>query len=364
MRTRSRGAALLVPVLILITVAAFAVVVAASQSGGDIQGSNANADGLQALYLAETGLERALKRFATGTACDASLAETINDLSTIGLGSTSHRIVIGAALTTDFAGNTLPATQCRIPVTGTVLASSVTRTLHVIVSRNLLDGPANPDFDNPRSAGPPSGWTLNPAGSFAINGGPDGASPGCSRSAWQVKENTGGGGNLRRASGTRAVQFTLTPGSTTDITFHRRVVARSAACGAPPGDGPASLPAGCTSDGQGSTVCFQMLGAGGGPWSASANAGTSATTAAAACPSTYNPCDSSYQAGYPTKAAVSVAMAGATSVTQFGYYLQLTNQGGNTRKEIFIDHIEVTNDTAVGAAHIRVWRDCSTAACP
>ena len=58
----------------MLTAAAFAVLVAASQSGGDIQATDANADSLQALFLAETGVERALKRFATGTACGAGLA--------------------------------------------------------------------------------------------------------------------------------------------------------------------------------------------------------------------------------------------------------------------------------------------------
>ncbi len=366
MTATQRGAALLVPVLILITVAAFAAIVAASQTGGDIQGSDANADGLQALYLADTGLERALKRFATGTACGAALGETITNLATIGLGTTTHRIVIGTGLTTDFAGAALPATQCRIPVTGTVLASNVSRTLHVIVSRNLLEGPDNPDFNNPRAAGAPSGWTLDPVGSYAINGGPDGAAPNCSRSAWQVKTGTGGGANIRRASGTIPVQFTLTAGSTTNITFHRRVVARSSGtCAAPPGNwSGGNLPAGCSGDNNGTRVCFRMTGTGGGPWSVFSDVATSATVGGTACPSVANPCSANYQAGYPTKVSLNVTMTGATSVTQFAYYLQLTNNGGNNRKEIFIDHIEATNTTAVGAAYVRVWRDCSTAACP
>jgi len=84
MRLRQRGVGMLVVVLLVLIVAAFAVIVAASQSGGDIYGSDANADGLQAMLLAETGIERALKRFATGTACNALGPETINDLTTIG----------------------------------------------------------------------------------------------------------------------------------------------------------------------------------------------------------------------------------------------------------------------------------------
>jgi hypothetical protein len=54
-------------------------------------------------------------------------------------------------------------------------------------------------------------------------------------------------------------------------------------------------------------------------------------------------------------------MPGATSITQIQYWLRLQNGG---RKELFLDGIEVTNATAVGAAYVKVWRDCSTVANP
>lgn len=362
MRTGQQGAGLLIPVLLIVTVAAFAVIVTASQSGGDIQSSDANADSIQALYLAETGVERALKGFATGTACGALLAQTITDLSTIGLGTTAYTITIGAGLTTDFSGVTaLAATQCRVPVTGTVIASNVSRTIHAILDINLLEGPDNPTFDNPLTGATPSGWTaLNPVTAVAVNGGPDGTAPNCRRSAWTARQNPGAAANDRRATGTANVQFTLTAGSTTTITFHRRVITRAVDCGALPGAGPAALPAACGAA-LASTVCFQMIGAGGpGLWTVGSNAGT-AGAGIAACPSTFNPCQTNYQAGYPTKISLNVTMTGATSVSQFVYYLQLQTGG---RKELFLDHIEATNPTAIGAARVQVWRDCSTAANP
>lgn len=362
MRMRQRGVGLLIPVLLVVTVAAFAVIVAASQSAGDIHGSDANADAQQALFVAETGLERALKRFATGTACDGALAETITDLGTIGLGTTAYRITIAAGLTTDLAGAALPATQCRVPVTGTVIASNITRTIHAIVDRNLLDGPDNPTFNNPLTGATPSGWdpaSFDPANAFAPNGSPDGTSPNCRRSAWTAKDNPGGAS--RRATATANVQLTLAAGSVTNIAFHRRVIDRPAVdCGpALPGAGPASLPGACGA-GMASTVCFQLIGAGGpGVWTVGSNAGTS-PGGIAACPSTFSPCQTDYP-GYPAKISLNVTMTGATSVSQFVYYLQLQAGG---RKELFLDNIEVTNPTAVGAAQVRVWRDCSTAACP
>jgi len=54
-------------------------------------------------------------------------------------------------------------------------------------------------------------------------------------------------------------------------------------------------------------------------------------------------------------------MAGASSVNQIRYHLSLQNAG---RKEIFIDNIVVHNRSAVGAAYVKVWRDCSTVANP
>lgn len=365
MMLRERGAALLIAVLFIITVAAFAAMVAARRSVTEIQGSEALADNIEALYLAESGVEHALKRFATGAAaCGAGLGQTLTSLTTLGLGTTGRTITIGTGLTTDFSGAALPATQCRIPVTATITASNVSRTIHAIVDRNLLEGPDNPTFNNPSAGVTPSGWTgINPPGSeaFAPDGGPDGTAPNCSRSAWLARDNPGAAGNDRRATATAAVGFTLTPGSVTNIAFHRRVVTRPSNCAALPPFVAATLPAACAAAND-STVCFQLIGTGGaGTWTVASNAAT-AGAGIAACPSTFNPCTTSYQAGVPaTKVSVNVTMTGATSATQFIYWLQLQNAG---RKELFVDYIEATNPTAIGAARVQVWRDCSTAADP
>ena len=365
MKARLRGAALLVAVILIVTVAAFAVIVAASQTGSDIQGNDEHADSVEALFLAEAGVERALKRYATdAAACDATLAETITDLSQLGIAS-GRTIAILAGLTTDFNGAALAATQtqCRVRVTATIDASSVSRTIHAIVDRNLLDGVDNPSFDNPLTGATPSGWlaaSLDPVQAFAQDGGADGAAPNCSRAAWTARDNPGAPASNRRATATANVQFTLTAGSVTRIDFYRRVISRTSDCGALPPAGPASLPAACGAGGN-STVCFQLAGAGGpGIWTVGSNAATTAGPGIAACPTTFDPCSTSYP-GYPAKDTLNVAMTGATSVSQFIYWLQLLGAG---RKEIFLDHMEVTNPTAIGAAYVRVWRDCSTAADP
>jgi hypothetical protein len=377
MRIRQRGAGLLIVVLLLVTVAAFAVIVAASQSGGDIYGSDANADGMQALYLAESGIERALKRFATGTACDVALAETITDLSTVGLGTTTHQIVIGTGLTTDFAGVALPATQCRVPVTGTLLARNISRTVHAIIDRNLLGAitaavpPAfNPAFNNPLTAGAPSSWTLTqPAGQtgYANNGGPDLQGAACSRSAYVIKPLTNN--YESRAQGVANVNFTVTGGTATTVTFHYRINDRGANAGCAGGGadiGPADICAGA--GGNEGTVCFRTTEAAGANPSTGTLNSNNTVTQAVACPdagaqSAFAPCQTGYQAGYPTKGSVAfnITGVGTRTITTFMYMLRLQAGG---RREMYLDHIEATNTTAIGAAHVRMWRDCSTALNP
>lgn len=359
---RSRGASLLIPVVVFVTAAAFAVVVAASLSGGDIYASDANADSIQALYLAETGVERALKRFATGVACNALGEPAITDLSTIGLGSTAYDIVISNGVATDFSNVALPASQCRVAVTGRVIASNVRRTLHAILDINLLEGPDNAGFDNPPvAANTASGWTANgaqPARTFADAGGPS-----CSRSAWLAREaGGGGGGNNRRSSFTAAVAATIVSGSQTTVRFHRRVITRGAGCPATV-TGPA-LPAACGAALQ-STVCFQILGpAGAVIGTIASNANAVAGPMIAACPTTFVPCGTSYNGFPPSATKITLgpfALAAGTSITGVRYWL--SHQGAGQR-EIYIDDIEVTNLTAVGVARVQVWRDCSTASCP
>jgi hypothetical protein len=374
MRARQRGVGLLIPVVLVITVAAFAVIVAASQSGGDIQGSDANADSLQALYVAETGIERALKRFATGTACGGALAETITDLSSIGLGTTAYRITIGAGLTTDFAGVALVSsqTQCRVPVTGTVIASNVSRTIHAIVDRNLLPAANNHNFNNTLAAlAPDAAWTFNPPGTYRDNGGPDGTFPNCRRAAWFLKLTAGAA--AVNASGSTTipvlpVPVTVAAPSTTTVYFHRRVVNRGvgAGCVAFVGAAAFTCPA---AGGQPSTICFRMTGTGpGSPWTSTNhnyNPGA-VNVGAVACPYAPNPCQTNYNPPvYPAKSSVTITIAagGAArrNITQFAYSMRLQTAG---RREIFLDNIEAVNTTALDAARVQVWRDCSTAACP
>jgi len=363
MKAQQSGAGLLLPVILVITVAAFAVIVAASQSGSDVQGSDAHADSVEALYLAETGVERALKRFASGVAACSGLAEAITDLTQIGIAS-GRTIDILGGLTTQFDGVTLlPAqTQCRVVATGRVNASNASRTIHAIVDRNILEGPDNPTFNNPLLAGGPSGWTLNLASRFAVDGGPDGTAPSCRRSAWVARETAAkAAAKDRTASGKVTVTAAITAGSKTSIRYHRRSITRGAGCPATAAGPAIPCPAAATKG----TICFQLAGAGG-PWT-SANDNFNPVAPGpnlGGCPTAFKACPTDYT-GFPAKIVLpDLVMAGGTTITSVTFFMRAQSAGVAGQHEMFLDNIEVTNPSAIGAAQVRVWRDCSSAADP
>ncbi len=73
-----RGAATVMVALLLLVMVAFALLIALNMGASDITDSAAHNDATEALFLAESGLERAAKRFADGTPCaTAALAESV-----------------------------------------------------------------------------------------------------------------------------------------------------------------------------------------------------------------------------------------------------------------------------------------------
>ncbi len=121
---REQGMATLMAVLFLLIVIAFAVLVATSMSGSDITDTSLGQSGVSALFLAESGVERAAARYVAGTAC-ASLA--VDGPYTLGQGS----FTINAWYPTDFSGANLPSGECRIQVQGTV--GTAQRTVQAIL---------------------------------------------------------------------------------------------------------------------------------------------------------------------------------------------------------------------------------------
>lgn len=106
--SRERGAATVLLALFLLVMVAFALLIALNMGASDITDSAVHDDATEALFLAESGLERASKRFANGTPC-ADLAEPA--------------IPFGRGTFTIQAA-TFTANICRITVLGTVRAAN------------------------------------------------------------------------------------------------------------------------------------------------------------------------------------------------------------------------------------------------
>lgn len=131
---RQTGAATLIGAVFLFAVVALVVAFAALMAGSDVRDSELLDENVEALLIAESGLENATGRLIAGTPC-ANLALTRN----LGRGS----FAIAAGQTTDFSGAALPAGHCRVQVTGLVPLGGAARTIEGIVITNPVIG-----FDN------------------------------------------------------------------------------------------------------------------------------------------------------------------------------------------------------------------------
>lgn len=396
-RKRQRGASLLIPVLVLLTAGAFAVIVAATQSGGDIQGTDAQADSTEALFLAETGLERALRRFQSGAPCTAAgLGETLNNLASIGIAAgRSITISAGADSDLDFNLAALPATRCRIQVTARITASNVARTVQAILDRNdnFIGEVAVAGFDNPAGAvNPAASWT-GAAGRYDYTGGylAGANQPNCRRSAYVVKARQAGGSANATSEGSAAVAFTVARPSTILATFDYRIVRvgqGAAACTTNPNTGPSCIlthptyqvgspaPSGA-GNGQ---VCMTLRDMSGANWlstrfeapSAADLSGVYAVTPAPAClPGTQrgfgSPCTIYYNPGGNRGTVTFNIPAGGSGVLSFDqltFKIYIPNPGGGGNAyEMWLDNIVLQPSTgAIGG--IAAWRDCSVSSCP
>jgi len=395
MRLRERGASLLIPVLLVITVGAFAVVVAATQSGSDIQGTEAQADSTEALFLAETGIERATRRFLGGSACNAGgLGENLANLATIGIASgRSIVITAGPASVNDFSGAALPATQCRIQSTGRVTASNISRTLQVILDRseNYLGTSLVAGFNNPAGVGNPGSWT---GGGYDYTGGLPavaGNPPNCTRSAYIVKARTGGASAAASSIGTAPLSFTVNGPMTLFATFDYRILrignsgsdfcTTNSGGGACPGAADATSPAGAAGNGE---MCMTLRDTAGATYNStksevdfSQNLGAGVTVAGPGCTPTsqtgnaaFTPCALRYDynggtapGNFTGRVTVRWALAGAGTLTFDRLGFQMYIPAGGNAFEMWIDNIILLPSTGATAG-IAAWRDCAVLTCP
>jgi Tfp pilus assembly protein PilX len=373
-----RGVALLIAVVIILVVAVFGVLVAGSISSGDIVDSHEQRNSVEALFAAESGLERALKEFGSGTACAA--------LNALPVTFVTGKTFTVSTFTTGFGGAALSSSQCRVQVVGAVTATGVTRTIQALLDRNLVGGAGvNADFNLPSdTTNTPTAWT---GGVYDFTGGPDTRTgptpPDCTRSAFAVKARTGGTDGT--AAGNLNPNFTVPAGTVLRISFDYRVVGLqngSAACtttgsgGACPGTKDASSPGA----GAGSVeYCFNMSN-GTTTWNSTylavdkANDGkvipdyaalTSPTCTRPTQNASFALCTTHYDNNaYPTKGSVTVTVgtAGGADITlnSLGYNI---NVKSGQPHAAWVDNIVITGTGAVATAMIKEWRDCSATAC-
>ncbi|MGQ0651582.1 MAG: hypothetical protein ACT4P4_04810 [Betaproteobacteria bacterium] len=390
MSASQRGVALLITVLLIIAVAGFGALVAGSISSSDITASSRQGDAVEALYAAETGLERALKRFNDGTAC-ASLGEGPVNV-------TAGRTFTVTAFTTGFSSASLTSTQCRVQSVGSVSSSGVTRTVQVIMDKSLVGGPAvNAGFNNPpNTSGTPSGWT---GAVFDYTGGPDARTgtgvPNCTRSAYTVKADTGGSAANGSTAGNLNPNFTVPAGTVITVTFDYRVVRirkGDNACTPTTGTDCTSVttkdttnspaPGGSQGDAQ---ICFSITDtASVTSWSKylAVNTGLdlrgdpefSVTGTFPCTPTTqqsgssfyYTSCSAGYQTGYPTsKGTLTITVGGTGSRTVNNIGFNLNFKSGNAG-EVYMDNLVYTvpaGTSVSGATTVTEWRDCSVTSC-
>lgn len=143
---RQTGAATLIGAVFLFAVVALVVAFAAFMAGSDVRDSELLDENVEALLIAESGLENATGRLVGGIPCNASLALTRN----LGRGS----FTVAGGQTTDFNGAPLAAGRCRVQVTGRVPLGGAARTIEGIVGINpviALDNPVSTASTNSAS---------------------------------------------------------------------------------------------------------------------------------------------------------------------------------------------------------------------
>lgn len=149
-RATQAGFIVLIGAVFLLSVLALVIAFAAAMTAADVRGSEMLDEDIEALVIAESGLENALGRLSDASAvCDATLALT----RPLGRGS----FAIGNGLTTDFTGAALPADQCRVQVTGRIPIGNGARTIEGIAAI----GGGGIGFDgasNGSSNSSPFGW--------------------------------------------------------------------------------------------------------------------------------------------------------------------------------------------------------------
>jgi hypothetical protein len=210
--SRQRGAVTLIGALFVTITLALMVEVLRRTTASDVLDTSVQSDAVEALFIAETGIEHASYLYANGTSCaDLSL---LNGIDT-GRGNF------------DINSSAIAGSDCEIQITGKIPAFGAQRMIEATLRNdgNLLTG-ANPDFNEPdinpctAPSCSPTGWSMA-AGSWDDNGGPDGSDD---RAAY-VEKPTNGPGTVTTAGSFGLSSFTVNAPGTLTLSFDYKVVA-------------------------------------------------------------------------------------------------------------------------------------------
>lgn len=112
---RQRGFAMVIMVTLLLALVSYMVVEALNMAGSDTYDTAVQNDAVEALFLAESAIERAVNRYTSGTTCDGALVETVTN--PFGGGADTRFAVLGVPAAPD---PLIVAGRCRLRVQGTV----------------------------------------------------------------------------------------------------------------------------------------------------------------------------------------------------------------------------------------------------
>lgn len=139
---RQRGVAGMMAMIFLLVVVGFSAVTLLNMSSSDLQDTTAQNDGIAALFLAESGIERASQLFSSGTACSGApsvLQQPATNYGRGSLGPTAAVPVIQVGAPPGVPPGSYPD-SCRVEVQGRV--GLTTRTIQADLQR----GPALGDI--------------------------------------------------------------------------------------------------------------------------------------------------------------------------------------------------------------------------
>lgn len=151
---RQRGMAAMMTMIFLLVVIGFAAVTLLRMSASDMTDSTAQSDSVAALFLAESGVERASYRLANGTACGNALM----DAAPIVLGR-------GTLQVTNPAPAVVAGGRCRITVTGLVNATKRTVQVDLNYAITPISTTQTPNNSGPAIVFPPFAHNIPAASS-------------------------------------------------------------------------------------------------------------------------------------------------------------------------------------------------------